>query len=207
MRRKITAFFIFCLFFILSPVAFGRVNAAYLKFDKTEVSANVGDTIQLQVIVDAGSDEINSTDAYILYDATVLKADSVAAGTFFPTVSEDITTAGKVYIAGMVDDPASSKTGSGTVATITFKAQKDGSTKLTFDCGSSKIVKNDINATNIIECTKNGTADVVVGGSYLTTPAPTPSQLPKSGIFDNLVKLAVPGAFLFFVGVAARLLL
>jgi hypothetical protein len=36
---------------------------------------------------------------------------------------------------------------------------------------------------------------------------PTPSTLPKSGVFDNVIKFAVPGAILLFIGTAARLLL
>jgi uncharacterized protein YdeI (BOF family) len=207
--------FFFCLFalagttvlFLFSPYLFSPVEAGFFGFDKASYSVDKGKTVEVKVTVDGGIDNLSSVDAYILYDSTIVTATSVAAGSFFPTVLNDITTAGKVYIAGMFDDPATSASGSGTVATISFQGQKDGATKLTFDCNSSKIVKNDINATNIIECSKNGTSDVVIGGSYLTTPAPTPSILPKTGFFENVVKFAVPGAILLFIGAAVRLLL
>lgn len=215
MRRKISVIIIFLIFFVFCPLILGKVNAAFLKFDKETVSVNAGENFELQVIVDAGSDEINSIDAYVIYDAAVLEVNSVTEGSFFPTVSKDISS-GRIYIAGMVDDPASSKTGSGIVATINFKALKDGSVDITFDCDGSKIVKADIDATNIIECSKNGSSQVTIGSgnpsgnssdSASSIPSPTPSTLPRSGIFDNLISFGLSGLILFSIGLTGKLLL
>lgn len=210
MKKKLSSVFIYVALFLIIPIIWGKVAAATLKFNKTSASVTVNGTFQISVVVDPGSDQINSTDAYVLYDSSVLKAQSVAAGTLFPTVSNDITTAGKIYIAGMVDNPASAISTSGTVATITFQGLSNGTAMLTFDCTTSKIVKNDINATNVMQCSQNGTAAITIGAGstgYLTTPEPTPSVLPKTGIFDNVVNLAVPGMILLFLGYAARLIL
>jgi len=199
----------------LFPVA-KAVTAASLKFDKATVSVAVGTATSVGVVVDAGSDQIRGTDIYVTYDSSVLEAADVGAGSFFPTVSKNITP-GKIYIAGLVNDPLTTKTGSGTVATISFKGLKNGTTTLAFLCATdgtttSKVIKNDVNATNIIQCPANGTAAVTVGsggdatgstsGSYVA-----PTQLPQSGVFDNVVKLSVPGAVLFFLGAALRLVL
>jgi hypothetical protein len=126
------------------------------------------------VLVDSGSDEILSTDAYILFDSKVLQAQSVADGTYFPYVVHNITP-GKVSIRGLITDAATSRTGSGTLATLTFKVLAPGTAALSFFCDmnapdTSKIVKNDINATNIIVCTQNNTASV-------TSISPTPSTI------------------------------
>lgn len=194
--------------FFLCGLVFGQVNAATLKFDKTTVTVNANETFQIAVVVDSGTEQISSTDAYVLYDATLLEAQSVAAGSFFPTVTNNITS-GKVYVAAFVDDPATFKTGSGTIATITFKALKNGSGTLSFDCPTgSKIVKNDLNATNIIACSQNGTSSVGVGGVAAgATTYPTPSVLPQTGIFDNITKAAVPGMILIMLGGMLRLVL
>jgi len=104
----------------------------------------------------------------------------------------------------MVDDPASSKTGSGTVATITFKGLKNGSGAISFDCTSSKVIKDDINATNIMDCNANGSLTVTVGSGG--TPV-NPTELPKSGIFDDMVKWSQWGIVLVIVGGVVRLLL
>lgn len=195
---------------------FNQIMAANLKFDKTTVSVANGGTFTISVTVDPSPDAISSTDVYVSYDATALKATAVTAGSLFPTVTNDISTSGKVYIAGLVNDPASSITTAGTLATITFQALKEATTTLTFDCSSSKVIKNDINATNVLNCSQNGTSQVTIGAGGSTnptaTPVPdganeTPQELPQSGIMDNMVKFAVPGIMLLFLGTALRLLL
>lgn len=218
------------LFFIVLP-AFFTAEAAYLKFDKTTVTSASGATFQISVMVEPGSDGLSSTDVYLKYDATLLKANSVAAGTQFPIVTNDIATSGTIYIAGMVSDPASSVSTVGTLATVTFQALKDGAETLSFDCNSSKIVKNDFNATNTIACSQNETSSVTIGSgsSSGTTSTDTttdntdtasntvdtenndsssiPSELPKSGVFDNVIKFVLPGTILLIFGSMLRLVL
>ncbi len=203
------------ILFIVLPIFIGTVSAASLKFDKTTVSTTNGGTFQIAVTVDPGSDALSSVDVYVSFDAVYLKATVVTAGSLFPTVSNDISTSGKVYIAGLVNDPASSISTAGTLATITFQGLKDGSATLSFDCNTSKIIKNDINASNVITCLQNGTSAVTIGsgGGNSANPTIAPaantgaSELPQSGIFDNVVKFAVPGAVLFLLGVIAKLML
>ncbi len=192
--------------FLFSGTIFG-VDAAFLYFDRNAVSANLGETFQVQVVVDAGVDQISSTDAYVLYDASLLEAQSIVAGTFFPTVTNNITS-GKIYIAAFVDDPATYKTGSGAIATISFRTLKNGSGTLSFDCqpgvyNSSKIIKNDLNATNVIECSQNGTSTITIGQGG----GPLPTTLPQTGVFENVAKVAIPGAVLLLIGGVLKLIL
>lgn len=218
MKKKLLPLLIF---FIFVPFL-NQIMAANLKYDKTTVSVANGGTFTIAVVVDPSPDAVSSTDVYVSYDATALKATGVAAGSLFPTVTNDISTSGKVYIAGLVNDPASSVTSVGTLATITFQALKEATTTLTFDCSSSKVIKNDINATNVLNCSQNGTSQVTIGaGSSTTNPTATPvpagssdsdggdlpQELPQSGIMDNMVKFAIPGIMLLFIGTALRLLL
>ncbi|MDO9028771.1 MAG: cohesin domain-containing protein [Candidatus Roizmanbacteria bacterium] len=204
MKNLLNKIFITAIFFIVVPVVFSSVSAASLKFDKTTVSVSNGGTFQIAVTVDPGSDALNSVDAYVTFDASVLKATAVTAGSLFPTVSHDESTAGKVYIAGMVNDPASSISVAGTLATITFQGLKDGSATLSFDCNTSKIVKDDINASNVLVCSQNNSAAVTVGSGGGSSP---PSELPESGVFDNVVKLVIPGMILLLMGGILRLIL
>lgn len=200
--------FLLIIFFIITPF-FYQIMAANFKYDKTTVNVANGQTFTIGVIVDPSTDAIFSTDVYINYDTNVLKATSVDSGSLFPTVTNDISTSGRIYIAGMVNDPVNSITKSGTLATITFQALKESTATLTFDCSASKVIKNDINATNVLNCSQNGSASVTVGTGRqeeTSTVAP-PSQLPQSGIFENVTKLAIPGAMLLFLGTALRLIL
>jgi hypothetical protein len=217
MRKIIKNIFLLIVFILVLPLLVRSVSAASLKFDKTTTTISNGDTFQIAVTVDPGSDALRSAEAYVIFDSSLLKATAVSAGSLFSTVSHDEETTGRVYIAGMIDDPASSISTAGTLATITFQALKDGSGALSFNCDSSKAVKNDINFSNVLTCSQNGTAAVTVGGGGSTSnPTPTttsttgssssntnnnsPTTLPQSGIFDNVIKFVIPGMILLMLG-------
>ncbi len=218
--RFLSANLFVCLFVYLFISS--SVQAASVKFDKGTVTINANETFTLDAIVDAGSDQITSTDMWILYDSTVLEAQSASPGAFFPAVTNNIT-AGKVYVAGLITDPGTYKTGSGTVAKITFKALKNGTATITYDCradvsNSSKVIKNAVDPTNVINCAQNGTSIITIGtGGVVPTSAaiPTsiyssgtpPTSLPQSGIMDELPRLSMIGGILIVAGILLRVLL
>lgn len=236
MKKIVTQLAAGLFLFLLSVTLAESAQAASLKFSPTSSSPAIGETFQIQVVVDAGTDEVSGTDAYVLYDSSLLEATAVTEGTYFPYVTNTIET-GKVSLWGVVTDPATSRTGTGTLATITFKALKNGSGTVSYYCDlnandTSKIVQNDINATNIIVCGSNGTVNVTVGSggggggnptatptgtggsSGTSTPTPTgptntpiATELPRSGVAENLSGFAVSGAVLFIVGGVFALLL
>ncbi|MBI5126946.1 hypothetical protein HZA76_00630 [Candidatus Roizmanbacteria bacterium] len=209
MKKTLLLILLPIIFFFVSPY-FKLSWAASLNFDKSTVTVGNGGTFQIAVTVDPTGENVSSADVYVSYDATALKATAVAAGSIFPTVSNDISTSGKVYIAGMVNDAASSVSTAGTIATITFQALKEATATLSFDCTTSKVVKNDINATNVLNCSQNGSSTVTIGagGSNNTIPTPTTVEtLPQSGVFDNVVKFAIPGMILLLLGSALRFVL
>jgi len=211
--------------FFVAGIFLGFVQtteAAYLKFDKTSYAPAAGVTFTADVVVDAGTDQITSSDVWVIYDPLYIEAQSVAAGSLFPAVTNNITS-GKVSITGLIVDPGTYKTGSGTIATITFRSLKNGSTNLTFDCrtdvsNSSKIIKNDVNATNVIVCSQNVPATISIGGVAAPTTPPsggyvpvanptTPAYLPETGIIENMMWFATPGLILLFIGTMLRLVL
>lgn len=213
--------------------------AASLKFDKTSFSVKTGDTFNVQIVIDPGTEQVTSTDAYVVYDGNFLQAQTIVGGTYFPQVLHDKKT-NLVYVGAMIQSPTDFKTGKGTVATITFKATGSGSTKLTYQCdktliATSKIIKNDPNATDIIECSQNEEATIAVSGPTATpapsgqaTPTPTTvvqlpvtsggsistptatihvTSLPQSGTTENMISMAAAGTILLVFGGIAKLLL
>ncbi len=229
-------FFTFLVVLFIAPI-FARVSAASLKFDPKTATVNAGDTFTVDVVVDPGSEQVTSSDVYILFDKNYLTAESVTDGTYFPTVLNDVT-AGRVYIAGLVNDPSDYKTGTGTIAKVTFKAITNGTVTLTYRCGTtfadtSKIIKNDANSSNIITCSTNDEATITIGNGVSTitaTPSisslPTtgtggttstssstiystarPNELPQSGVLDNLLRALVPGAAFVAIGALVHLIL
>jgi hypothetical protein len=216
---------------------FTRVYAASLKIDPKNATVVAGQEFTVDVIVDPGTDQITSTDVYLMFDKNYLSATSVTAGTYFPTVLNDIS-AGRVYIAGLVDNPTDYKTGVGTIAKVTMKALANGTVSLSYRCGStfadtSKIIKNDANSSNIIVCSTNDESSITVGNgvssitatpslsslpttggsttatssSTTTTSAARPDTLPQSGVIDNLLRALVPGIGFVMVGIVLHLVL
>lgn len=218
MKKRI--FFLFFLIFLIFFIFTTEVQAAFLKFDKENLEVSTGETFQVQVIVDSEGEEIVSTDAYISYDEQRLEVVSVEAGDFFDTVSYDILE-GRLYIAGITEDIGIGKTGSGLLATVTFKAKTSGEFTLAYICDpndaqSSKIIKVGVDAENIINCSSNGSLSLKITGSSQPTAetsggstvskSATPNQLPKAGIFDNTLNLVLWGGGLLTVGFLLKVL-
>lgn len=193
--KKYLHILLFLIILFVVPVFADVVQAATLKFDKNTYTGSVNNTFQAQIIVEAGSDTITGVDAYILYDPGLFdiadkqnQSTFFTKGTFFPGTSVSVQN-GKIYIAGYVEDPGDFKTGTGVIGTLTFKMIKNGSGTLTYDCrenasGTSKIYKNDVNATDIIQCTSNGKANITVGngiGASQQQTAPTPTPITSTG--------------------------
>ncbi len=206
MEKKLifSIFLTFFFFFLgISPT-----DAAYFQLDPTTINVNANETFSVKININTEGEEVNSADIYLNFNSSLIEAQQVNAGSFFSTVTNNIS-AGTVYVAAMVDDPASPKNGSGEVATVTFKALANGSGEISFGCDKSLIVKADANGTNILNCSVNNKSTITVGGgtNSSTNNSNTSSQLPKTGIFDNLVKLGIPGLVLFLFGILGKVLL
>ncbi len=233
-------FFLFSLYLQLG-FSVTAAGSATLTFDPETKSANVNDLIDIKTNVNAGTENILSVDGYIKYDSTMLEFQKFTDGDFFPIVTTEKISDGNLYIGAYVDDPATTKTGTGTFATVTFKALKKGTTTVKYFCDASvnetsEVIKDDIDATNIINCSGNGESLITIassGGSTSPTSTPTPTstsssndsdststggtggtdttdtvtELPQSGIVDNILRVSIPGAALLLIGIALKLLL
>lgn len=202
------------LFLILASQA----SAATLNFDPISSAPAVDATFTVAVTINAGADQIAGTDIYINYNKTLVSVQSVTSGDFFPLVG-NTPQDGRLYISGVVANQGEFKTGTGTVATVIFKALTAGTAELVFDCDltkteTSKIVQNDINASNIINCSGNGKYTATIAGGGSITPAAGGTggtggtgSLPQSGVLDSAVSYSTIGVLLLFAGIAMKLLL
>ncbi len=225
MKRSVYHLIFIASFVFIQHVYAVSAYAAVLKYNPLTTTTGVGNTISVEVKVDSTADQIAGTGAVVIFDSSFLEFQSVSAGTHFPIVTNTMA-GGKLEITAVVDNSSQYKTGEGTVATVTFKALKAGTTTLTYYCDltkndTSKIAKNDINATNIIECSANGTHTVTIGATGTGTGGTgtgttggtsggtgttySPSQLPQSGAYDNVFKFAIPGVILLVFGAAMRM--
>lgn len=192
-------------------------HAATLNFNPSSISTQQNATFTVDVIVDAGTEQITGTDVYVIYDPQYLELQTVTAGSFFPK-SDNMPSSGKLYVWGVIENQGEYKSGQGTLATLTFKTLKGGDTSVRYECNlsnteTSKILKNDINATNIINCGGNGTLLITspaTGSSGTSTntgtsTTTTVTTLPQSGVYENVMMFSAAGITLLLIGAALRL--
>ncbi len=221
-NRKFTLFFFILFFFLFFTNSF----AASLKFDPSTLSANTGKNFDIKIVVDAGSEKIITSDAYVTYDSNLLDVSAVNDAGFFQGIQKNFANPGRLYVGGFINDSGVTRTGTGNVATVTFKPKSPGTATLSFDCtqGSttdSNIGKGDVHVSDIITCSENGQLTVNIGGTSTgTTITPTraagtstgttstsssgtyvnPTALPNLGAFEDTLKYSIPGSILLFIG-------
>ncbi len=189
-------------------------NGSFLQFDPASQTVKVGDQVNVKVVVNTAGHQTLSSDAYVLYNNTNLQFVSVQNGDFFPSVTFT-NSSSSIVVRGMVTEPASYREGIGILATITFKALQNGTVPLSYYCNTqagdtSKIIENNIDAQNIMDCAANQTATIIVGsgggttispgptsGHVSPTKKPTPTKNPR--INDNILKAIIAIILVIFV--------
>lgn len=146
-----------------------------------------GSGTPVQIIIDTGGSAAKSAKAVINFDSSLLEVASVAEGDFFDDVSYNIyNSSGQVVVNAnlSLDSMLESKTGSGTLATMTVKSlATSGSATMTFDCITGSSTDSNINdptPLDIIVCTENIDGNYSLGGGGGTISSPGSSALVSS---------------------------
>lgn len=201
----------------------GNSFAASLIFNPSSGQSSVGSEFTVKVDIDSGGEQITSTDAYVEFDPSFLRIKSVTNGDFFPIGNNNSKGSNLHYIFGVIANPGEFEVGSGNIASIVFEPLKEGTTQIFFQCDpaqteTSKIIKNDLNSTNIIDCSgltgysltisaaSSGTTTTGTGTTTTnTTTKESVTTLPQTGIVDDLISYSKYGAILIVLGVGIRL--
>lgn len=148
--------FVFSLFFI------NKVNAAYLSISPSSTPVSVGNIVSLKININTENVFINNGEAVIQYPTDLLEVVSInkSSSIFNLWVEEPKFSnyTGKINFNGGVSNPGYN--GNGLVATITFKAKKEGTASIIFLDGA--IRANDGLGTDVLNRKNNGT--VVITG-------------------------------------------
>jgi hypothetical protein len=136
-----------CLFFSVQ-----NANAADLYFKPSSGSFSIGETVNINVMVDTKGVSINAVEATILFPKDSMEVVSVSKeGSIFSMWVDEPTfsnTNGTIYFDGGVPNPGF--TGSaGKIISITFRAKKSGSTSLQFS--PAYVYANDGSGTDVLE--------------------------------------------------------
>jgi hypothetical protein len=151
-------------------------------FDATSKNLQMGETLEVPVNIhtDSGT-EVIGADIWMTIDESYLDVQSINQGSYFPTVTGQKTSTGKIYIAGILEDTTTTKTGDGTIATVLFTPKKTGTTEIKFDCrgndvsDTSKININFTNPQNVIDCSSTAANILTINvGAASNGATPTP---------------------------------
>lgn len=203
-------FFLLLLMLLANPFpSWAQTSSPHLSLSPTVKEVNTGVNFNVTVSIDTGGQQVSGVDAIVQYDSSLLEVVSVSEGTFFPTITTITTTLGKVEIYG-VADTGSPKTGTGTLATITFKGKAPGTAAVSFVCQTSSTSDSNINSasdTDIIVCASNVNASYVITGQsspIQTTPTitATAEDLPQTGFLEPTALIIGGGIILMILSLA-----
>lgn len=133
-------------------------------------TVQMGDTFDVEVKIDTAGEVVQNADVVLFYDTNYLRLTRIHnlgkdGQSFFPGPYQTTTQGNKIYIGSSVTQPHESRSGLGSLATMTFQALRSGVAELNFDCTPGKtsdtnIGKNDAYATDIVNCA------ALVSGAY-----------------------------------------
>ncbi len=194
---------IFCksllVFIFLNALLLARASgvwAASLSLSPATATKTVGESFDVDIILDTEGEEVSGATAILNYDTTLLEVvgSTITAGTILTQVLEnrvDPTTGEIRFDAGALGSTYNSR---GTLATITFRAAAAGAAQVDFVFDENSTLDTSQVAaasgpTPLLTEVNNGTYTINSSGS--TTPPPT---LPATGAFENTIFLLFGGA-------------
>lgn len=177
-------------------------SAATLAVSPPSQTLNVGDTLTVSILLDTGGSSIDGVDIQALnynpYNLQLQDSDAATAGTqiqagsLMPnTLANSVDTTNGKIVFSQVTNGGSTYKGSGTLATVTFKALVAGNAKLTFDFTQGATTDSNVASAGVDilsavtngQYTINNTASSVSGnnGTSQTTPGGNQGSSSSSG--------------------------
>lgn len=218
MKRNCLFIYLFLGLFISGIMAPKALAASpHLSLSPSSGTISTSGT-DIQVNIDTGGQAAKSAKAVINFDSSQLEVSSISAGDFFDEVSHNIYNSdGQVIINANLSLGSSleSKTGTGTLATMTVKAKtSSGTANMTFDCTTGKSTDSGINdptPVDIIVCSANinGSYNLGSGGGTTTvssSPSPSPSVLPVAGTSGATITFLILGLGLILLPIPLSLI-
>jgi hypothetical protein len=149
----------------------GTVYAAALEFSKTQVSASLGEELDVDVTIDTQSKAVAGADAVILYNPQYIEVVSVDPGDVFadyPARFYDNTN-GKIMVSGIVSSKHNLYRGRGVMARIRFRTKAMGASQITFQYTPGDTTDSNVASMSEpgdILTSVNSISLAVQGGSY-----------------------------------------
>lgn len=184
-----------------------------------------GGGTSIGINIDTGGQAAKSAKAVINFDSSLLEVSSIQASDFFDDVSHNIyNSSGQVVVNANLSlgSMLESKTGTGTLATMTVRAKaSSGTATMVFDCTEGSSTDSNINdptPLDIIVCSANVNGSYSLSGGQATPSATpvsspgiggngsaTPAAVPVTGVSGPTIGLFLAGLFLIFSPLLARI--
>lgn len=200
--------FILTTFYLILNTSTSAYAAVTFSLNPATQTMAVGNTVNVNIMLDTGGQSVTGGTAVLTYDPTKLSVldaspssvgTQISSGTIFtnPLTNLADTVAGKITLD--YGSPQSTFSGQGTFGTISFKALTSISSTpvsfvLTGTRGTSAVYSG---GANVLSAATNGSYTISLSGSAVT-PTSTPSSLPQSGAVENTIFLIVGS--LIFIG-------
>jgi len=167
------AFVVGISFLLATP---NLVFAASYSLSPESGTYKVGDTFAVRIMVNSGSDAVNTGDGTITYDTSTLTAVSVSkdGSPFNLWVTEPSIAGGRITFAGGATSPLS---GSRAIATISFRAKAEGTGKVEF--ASASLLAG---AGQNVLSGQTGASFTITAASPTPEPTPPPKEERKVNI-------------------------
>lgn len=161
------AFAITITSFLLPALA----SAATLSVSPSSQSVNVGDTFTVSINLDTQGASVDGVDLrYLNYNPSLLQVQGtkITPGSLMPMTLANTVDANNGRITfSQVSLGGNKYSGSGTLATVTFKALSSGTANLSFDYTQGKTTDSNVaaNGADVLSAVVNGSFTVGSGGS------------------------------------------
>jgi hypothetical protein len=175
MRNFLKFAIVFTLFLtaVFGFSKFASAASASLYLSPAAGTYGVGSSFTVKILLDSGgAPGVNAADGIVSFDNSVLSASVLKDNSIFNLwTTEPKVSGGTINFSGGLTPPAFARSG-GLVATVTFKAIKEGTVKVNFS--GAQVLAADGQGTNILVSPPPGANYTVTAG----TPAPKPSVPP-----------------------------
>lgn len=186
------------LYKILGTVGFlfafaATASAATLTLSPSSQTVSAGDTFSVDILLDTQGQPIDGVDLQALnynpYNLQLQDADAqqmgtqIQAGTLMPsTLANSVDTTNGKIVFSQITNAGSTYTGSGKLATVTFKALVAGTAKLTFDFTSGATADSNVasQGKDILTAVINGQYIINNTVTSVNGPSGNPSSTSSS---------------------------
>lgn len=189
--RKLIVLIIFCLSFSLAPFVQATPTTASLYLSPSTGSYTVGNNFSIDLKVNSGGVAINAAQGSLVFSPDELSVVGLSKSgsifTLWTTEPAFSNSEGVVSFAAGLPNPGFSGA-AGKIITVTFKAKKEGQTKIAFSSGA--ILANDGRGTNVLSSIGSGNYTIISRSGQIEVvkpPAEEQAAAETSGVKPRII--------------------